>query len=130
VNSTALIAVFSALLGGGGIAAVIQIFLLPRTMAKARADTTSVLVGTARETVELVHAELGRSQQDVKDLRDQLSIARGRMLEQEDRISEQQNRIRNQEQEIDSLNAKVRALETRVQIVSEAIDHQDGGNIQ
>ena len=128
MNTTILITAISALLGGGGIAALIQIILLPRTMARTRADTTSVLIGTATDTVTLVKGELDRSQTEIGDLRSKLSEARGRMEEQDLRIEEQTRRIRRQETEIEELNAKVQKLEDRVRAATENIDRIEGEN--
>jgi peptidoglycan hydrolase CwlO-like protein len=136
MNSAILVSIIAALLGGGGVAALIQIVLLPRTMARTRADTTQVLVGTATETVALVRGELGRSKDEVEALERKLSEARGRMQEQDaqmqeqrDKISDQNRRISEQDDEIhrlvgetSELRNQIRLLEQRVRAVSHGLD--------
>lgn len=142
MNGTVLITVIAGLLGGGGAAALIQLVLLPRTMARTRADTTQVLVGTATETVALVRGELGRSQTEAEALRDRLAQARGRMQEQDDRIIQQRRKIEQQDERIaaqeikigqqderistltvetEDLRGKITILEQRVQAATEAM---------
>lgn len=122
-----VIAVVIALLGGGGIMALIQMFLLPRTIEKAKADTSTILVGTARETVQLVKGELDRSQQEITDLRTQLAEARGRMSEQDEQINEQRRHIRTLTSETEDLRARVGMLESRVRAATDAMDGLENG---
>lgn len=140
-NSTLLVTIIAALLGGGGIAALIQIVLLPRTMARTRADTTQVLVGTATETVALVRGELARSQGEIQELRSKLAEERGRILEQSEQIDEQHRKIVAQDRKItdqddrirllvaetEQLREQVSLLESRVRAATESIDGMDGG---
>lgn len=140
VNTTILVSAVAALLGGGGIAALIQVFLLPRTMARARADTTQVLVGTATETVALVRGELGRSKDEIEALERKLSEARGRMSEQAEQLTEQRHRIADQDRKIveqdgeihrlrnetTELQAQIQILEDRVRAITESVDGIEG----
>jgi chromosome segregation ATPase len=114
VNGTFLVTVIAGLLGGGGAAALIQIVLLPRTMARTRADTTQVLVGTATETVALVRGELGRSQVEAEALRSSLTQARGRMEEQNERIVQQRRKIERQDERIADQEIKIGQQDDRI----------------
>lgn len=134
MNGATLAGIVVALLGGGGTAALIQIFLLPRTMARTRADTTQVLVGTATDTVALVKGQLDRANGEITELRTKLSEARGRMQEQEEQITRQRARITEQESHIETLTAetdalrnRVRQLEERVNAAAAAMDNLNNG---
>lgn len=136
MNGTGLAVIVTALLGGGGVAALVQIFLLPRTMARTRADTTQVLVGTATDTVTLVKGQLDRANEEISDLRTKLAEARGRMAEQDDQISrqrikiaEQDGRIRTLTTETDELRDKISRLEARVRAATAAMDGIDDDGI-
>jgi predicted RNase H-like nuclease (RuvC/YqgF family) len=108
MSTNLLIGLFSALIGGGGIAALIQLVLLPRTIAKSKADTTEVIVGAAGEAVKL--------------LRDQLNNSETKVVSLKDKLDQAEATIRTQDVEIRRLEERVRQLERRIE---RAVHRQD-----
>lgn len=121
ISEATVLNIVTGLLAGGGILALIQLFLLPRTIAKAKADTASVALGGANTAVQSIQSALAVADARASDLQRQLLDQSTRMAKQEQELEASERQlakqavlIEEQQVTIDNLRSQLSLLEARL----------------